>query len=126
MSQPDQTQKKLAQNNQTVKGESNNTTTQGDVKNDAHTSESPDIQTVNDSMPGKYLVKVVRSKCIGAGPCTAVAPSVFQLDDENIARVISQNELDDIKLLAAQSCPVSAIIVEDLETGERVWPPQGE
>lgn len=85
--------------------------------------QSNDIQTVQDDMPGKYLVKVVRSKCIGAGPCTAVAPKVFQLDDENIAKVITQDELDDIKLLAAQSCPVSAIIVEDIETGERVWPP---
>lgn len=81
-----------------------------------------DIQTVRDKMPGKYLVKVIRSKCIGAGPCTAVAPKVFQLDEENIAKVITQDELDELKLLAAQSCPVSAIIVEDIETGERVWP----
>ena len=73
-------------------------------------------------MPGKYLVKVDRSKCIGAGPCTAVAPNVFQLDSENIATVISQDELDDIKLLAAQSCPVAAITVEDIETGKQVWP----
>jgi ferredoxin len=84
--------------------------------------EAHDIQTVRDAMPGKYLVKVIRSKCIGAGPCTAVAPNVFQLDENNIATVITQNELDEMKLLAAQSCPVAAIIVEDIETGERVWP----
>jgi len=82
----------------------------------------PDVQTVRDAMPGKYLVKVVRSKCIGAGPCTAVAPNVFQLDGENKAVVITQDELDEMKLLAAQSCPVAAIIVEDIETGEQVWP----
>lgn len=74
-------------------------------------------------MPGKYRVKVIRDKCISAGSCIAIAPSVFQFDEHNIATVISQDELDDIKLLAAQSCPTMAIIVEDLETGEQVWPP---
>lgn len=85
-------------------------------------SEDGDVQTVNGPMPGKYRVKVIRSKCISAGSCIAIAPSVFQFDEQNIATVISQDELDDIKLLAAQSCPTMAIIVEDIETGEQVWP----
>ena len=87
-------------------------------------SDSTDSKSQTEQMPpgGKYRVRVIRDKCIGAGPCSAVAPSVFELDEENKAVVISQNELDDLKLLAAQSCPVSAIIVEDIETGEQVWP----
>lgn len=82
----------------------------------------PDIQTVNTPMPGKYRVTMIRSKCISAGSCIAIAPKVFEFDEENIAKVISQDELDDIKLLAAQSCPTMAIVVEDIETGEQVWP----
>lgn len=87
-------------------------------------SNDGDVQTVDGPMPGKYRVKVIRSKCIAAGSCIAIAPKVFQFDSENIAEVISQDELDDIKLLAAQSCPTMAIIVEDIETGEQVWPPK--
>lgn len=81
-----------------------------------------DIQTIMTDMPGKYVVKVIRSKCISAGSCIAIAPKVFEFDDQQIATVISQDELDDIKLLAAQSCPTMAIIVEDAETGKQVWP----
>jgi ferredoxin len=81
-----------------------------------------DIQTVETPMPGKYRVKVIRSKCIAAGSCVAIAPKVFEFDAQNIATVISQDELDDIKLLAAQSCPTMAIIVEDIETGKQIWP----
>lgn len=73
---------------------------------------------------GKYTVKVERSKCISAASCVAIAPKVFELDEENLARVISQDGNDDeMKLLAAQSCPTAAIIVTDNETGEQVWPP---
>lgn len=81
-----------------------------------------DIQTVETPMPGKYRVKVIRSKCIAAASCVAIAPKVFQLDETNIVKVISQDELDDLKLLAAQSCPTMAIIVEDVQTGQQIWP----
>lgn len=72
---------------------------------------------------GKYKVEVIRDKCISAASCVAIAPNVFQLDEEGIAIVISQSgDDDDTKLLAAQSCPTAAIIVTDTETGEQVWP----
>jgi ferredoxin len=73
---------------------------------------------------GKYLVEVIREKCISAGSCVAIAPKVFELDEEGLARIISQDGNDDeTKLLAAQSCPTAAIIVTDTETGKQVWPP---
>ncbi len=81
-----------------------------------------DWQWVETGMSGKYRVKVNRVKCISAGSCIAIAPKVFQFDDKNIAVVQTQDELDEIKLLAAQSCPVLAIVVEDVETGKQVWP----
>ncbi|HYD35046.1 MAG TPA: ferredoxin [Vitreimonas sp.] len=72
---------------------------------------------------GKYKVEVINDKCISAASCVAIAPKVFQLDENNIAKVISQDgEEDDMKLLAAQSCPTAAIIVTDITTGQQVWP----
>ncbi len=72
---------------------------------------------------GKYQVQVINDKCIGAASCVAIAPAVFEMNEENIARVISQDgEDDETKLLAAQSCPTSAIVVIDTETNTQVWP----
>ena len=65
---------------------------------------------------------MIRDKCISAGSCIAIAPKTFAFDDEQKAIVISEDELDDMKLLAAQSCPTSAIVVTNIETGEQVWP----
>jgi ferredoxin len=75
-----------------------------------------------DKMPGKYKVSILRDKCIGAASCVAIAPKVFGLDNEQKAFIISQDELDDMKLLAAQSCPTAAIVITDVQTGEQVWP----
>jgi ferredoxin len=78
---------------------------------------------VQSKQIGKYLVEVINDKCIGAASCAAIAPGVFEMSEENIAQVISQDGDDDeTKLLAAQSCPTSAIIVTDTETGHKVWP----
>jgi ferredoxin len=72
---------------------------------------------------GIYRVEVIRDKCISAASCVAIAPKVFQLDEEGIAIVIAQNgNDDDTTLLAAQSCPTAAIIVINTETNQQVWP----
>ena len=84
---------------------------------------SDDQVVVNEKQIGKYKVEVIREKCISAGSCEAVAPGIFELDEEGIAVVISQDgNSDDEKLLAAQSCPTDAVVVTDTETGEQVWP----
>jgi len=76
---------------------------------------------------GKYKVEVIRDKCISAASCAAIAPQVFEMDEEDLAVVISQDgNDDDTKLLAAQSCPTMAVIVTNTETNKQVWPPQGE
>ncbi len=67
-------------------------------------------------------VVVDRDLCIGAAPCVTVAPGVFQLDEENKAVVIDAKGADDETiLLAAQACPVQAIIVYD-EDGNQIYP----
>jgi ferredoxin len=80
----------------------------------------PVVQTIQ---VGKYQVQVIREKCISAASCVAIAPAVFALDEEGIAKVLDQNgNDDDTKLLAAQSCPTAAIVVIDTQTGQQVWP----
>lgn len=71
---------------------------------------------------GKYKVQVVRDLCIGAASCVAFSPDTFELDDEKKAVVNEQSTDEENIMMAAQSCPTKAIIVEDTETGEQVWP----
>ena len=67
-------------------------------------------------------VEVDRDLCIGAAPCVTVAPGVFQLDEENKAYIVNEKGADDETiLLAAQSCPVQAIIIYD-EEGKQIYP----
>ena len=53
----------------------------------------------------------VNDSCIGCGACTAVAPDVFELGDEGLAVVVSEDNTDGA-IEAAESCPVDAIEVE--------------
>ena len=69
-----------------------------------------------------YTAKVDRSLCIGSGVCTRIAPKTFQLDSENKSTVIAQGvDSDELLLEAAQTCPVSAIILTD-PTENQVFP----
>jgi ferredoxin len=73
---------------------------------------------------GKYQVKIIPDKCIGAASCVAVAPKAFKLNDQQIVTVLPSinEETDENLLLAAQSCPTMAIEIVDTETGQKVWP----
>ncbi len=68
-------------------------------------------------------VVVDRDLCIGAAPCTTVAPDAFELDDEGKAVVKPgwTNVEGKTILEAAQSCPVNAILVYD-DTGAQIYP----
>jgi ferredoxin len=78
---------------------------------------------VSKQIVGKYTVKVINEKCIGAASCAAIAPGTFVMNEDDIAEVISQQgDSDEFKLLGAQSCPTAAIIVTDTQTGKQVWP----
>lgn len=57
----------------------------------------------------------VNENCIGCGACTAVAPDVFDLNDDGLAVSKVDGELGDLEASAkeaAESCPVEAIEVE--------------
>ncbi len=82
-------------------------------------------QPQKEEKKNRYQVKVLREKCIGAGTCVELAEKTFQLDEKNIAVIIDPHgNSDEEKLLAAQACPVGAIVVVDQETGEQIWPPE--
>lgn len=75
-------------------------------------------------MEMKKIARIVvdRDACIGAAPCVTVAPGVFQMDDENKAYVVDPKAADDETiLLAAQACPVQAIILYD-EDDNQIFP----
>ena len=68
-------------------------------------------------------IEVDRELCYGFGDCVDSVPGVFELDGENTAIVVDPNAADrDDLLIAAQDCPVDAIILTDPETGEQVYP----
>ena len=84
------------------------------------------------------FIKIDRDLCIGAASCIAVYPEIFELDEENKAVVLKKDGSktsdhtsinllsceavdDDQLLLAAQSCPTTAIFLYN-ETGEQLYP----
>ncbi|MFA5776612.1 MAG: ferredoxin [Patescibacteria group bacterium] len=71
------------------------------------------------------ITKIVidRKACIGAATCVVVNPQAFDLDNESIA-IIKGGALqtgDELLLMAAQACPVSAIFFYDRE-GNQIYP----
>ena len=71
----------------------------------------------------KYKIEIDRDLCIGDGACCGEAPNTIEMDDENIAVVTDADAHTPEEVLqAAQVCPVDAIILTDVETGEQVWP----
>ena len=61
-----------------------------------------------------YRIVIDRSLCSGFGSCLEAAPSVFDLDGSGTA-VAAVGETDDPRVLdAADSCPMGAIIVEEV------------
>ncbi len=69
-------------------------------------------------------IVVIRDLCIGAAPCVAIAGAVFQLDDEGKAIVLDEHGMDDETIkLAAEACPVRAILLYEEENGEKIYPP---
>lgn len=66
--------------------------------------------------------KVNKDLCIGCGACDAIVPDVFQIGDDGLAEVITDNEvketevskdlIDEVKD-AAEGCPTSAIEISE-------------
>jgi ferredoxin len=73
---------------------------------------------------GRMLrVWVDHSVCVGNGTCLTIAPRVFIHNADRQSEVADPAGNSEEKILeAAANCPVSAIHVEDAESGSRLFP----
>ncbi|RBY86488.1 ferredoxin [Blastococcus sp. TF02A-30] len=61
-------------------------------------------------------IEVDRDRCVGSGTCEALAPDVFEVDDDGVLVVHreepGEEELDDVRD-AVQACPTRALALAD-------------
>ena len=74
-------------------------------------------------MTRKLRVWVDPQICVGNAMCETIATHTFRLNDNRQSEAVNPEGDTVEKILeAAENCPVSAIFVEDAETGERLFP----
>lgn len=74
-------------------------------------------------MARKLRVWVDPNACVGNAMCESIAPHTFKLNDKRQSEAVNADGDSLEKILeAAENCPVSAILVEDAETGEQLFP----
>lgn len=74
-------------------------------------------------MARKLRVRVDHQTCVGNAMCEAIAPKVFRLNQNRQSEAVNPDGDTVEKIVeAAENCPVSAIFVEDAETGEQLFP----
>jgi ferredoxin len=74
-------------------------------------------------MGRKLRIRVDHNICVGNAMCETFAPNAFRLNDNRQSEVVDPpGDSEDKILEAAVNCPVSAITVEDAETGEQLFP----
>lgn len=67
-------------------------------------------------------ITVDEDECIGCGDCAEQAPNTFEVNDDNVARVINPAGDDEETVVeAAKACPVEAVIVTNA-AGEQLAP----
>jgi ferredoxin len=66
-----------------------------------------------------YRIEIDRSLCSGFASCVTEAPEVFALDDKSVATVLVAATDDEAVLDAAASCPMGAIAVFEIATGDQ-------
>ena len=74
-------------------------------------------------MAKEIRVRIDRDRCVGAAMCVAMAPGSFTIDAEGKA-VVTLHPADAADRLrqAAEECPAAAVILEDPETNEQIFP----
>jgi len=66
-----------------------------------------------------YKIVIDRSLCSGFGACAELAPELFELAGDGIAEARVGSSDDPRVVDAAFACPMGAIAVYDLATGEQ-------
>jgi ferredoxin len=61
-------------------------------------------------------VEVDRDRCVGSGTCEALAPAVFEVDDDGVLAVLrpepGEDDLPDVRG-AVTACPTRALALDD-------------
>ena len=74
-------------------------------------------------MARKLRISIDYDVCVGNAMCTTIAPDVFQLNAERQSEAVNPAGGTEAQILeAAENCPVSAITVEDADSGEQLFP----
>lgn len=74
-------------------------------------------------MARKLRISIDHDVCVGNAMCTTIAPDVFQLNAERQSEAVNPaGGTEEQVMEAAENCPVSAITVEDAESGEQLFP----
>lgn len=60
----------------------------------------------------KYKVEINESLCVGCGACQAICPDVYEITNDNKAKIKENPTNKECAKEAADSCPVSAILIE--------------
>lgn len=63
-------------------------------------------------------VEINKEACIGCGACQMIAPEVFEINDDGVSTVLTEEiekDLEEKVNEAVDSCPTSAIKVEKNE-----------
>ncbi|MFE0423063.1 ferredoxin [Streptomyces sp. NPDC058953] len=76
-------------------------------------------------MGDRWHVEVDRGVCIGSGMCVGTAPDAFTLDSARQSHPVdAATDAGEPLLTAAETCPVEAIVITLLGSGEPVFPPE--
>jgi ferredoxin len=68
-------------------------------------------------------ITVDRARCRGVRNCASIAPNTFDIDEQFKAVVIDPKGDGDAEIAkAAKFCPALAILLDDEETGKRIFP----
>ncbi|WP_345563540.1 ferredoxin [Streptomyces plumbiresistens] len=76
-------------------------------------------------MGDRWQIEVDRSLCIGSAQCVHLAPDAFRLDTGRQSHPVDpETDANEKILAAAEGCPVEAIMITLLGSGEPVFPPE--
>ncbi|CAL9430969.1 ferredoxin [Streptomyces sp. enrichment culture] len=76
-------------------------------------------------MGDRWHVEVDRSLCIGSAQCVHRVAEGFRLDAARQSRPVEpETDADERVLEAAENCPVEAIVITLVGSGEAVFPPE--
>ena len=74
-------------------------------------------------MARNLRITVDHNVCVGNQMCETFAPKVFVINDNRQSEVAdAAADTEENIMEAAENCPVSAITVEDADTGEKLFP----